>query len=119
LLLGDFNAFYFTDGLVNVTGIIQGTAVAGEALHVPESDIVEPNLINLIERVPEEERYSFYFNSMAQQLEQTLITADLNAMVTDIEHSRGNADSIRPWELEDNGPFRSADHDGVVVYLKP
>lgn len=119
MILGDFNAFYFTDGLVDVTGIIQGTAVEGAALHVPESDIVEPNLINLIDRVPEEERYSFYYNSMAQQLEQTLITADLDAMVTGIEHSRGNADAIRTWELEDNGPFRSADHDGVVVYLKP
>lgn len=119
MILGDFNAFYFSDGLVDVTGIIQGTAIQSEALHGPDGDLVEPNLVNLIERVPQEERYSFYFNSMAQQLEQTLITADLDAMVSGIEHSRGNADSIRPWDLEDNGPLRSADHDGVVVYLKP
>jgi len=119
LVLGDFNAFYFSDGLVDVTGIIQGTAVQGDALYTPDQDIVEPDLINLIERVPDEERYSFYYNSMAQQLEQTLITAALDPLVTDIEHSRGNADATRDNETLDNGAFRSADHDGVVVYLKP
>lgn len=119
IVLGDLNAFQFSDGLVDMVGIISGTHDPTAALHAPAEDLLEPNLINQVLRVPEANRYSYIFNHNSQVLDHILTTPGLDALVTDIQISRGNADALLFWAEEDNGAFRSSDHDGIVLYLQP
>lgn len=119
IVLGDMNAFQFSDGLVDVVGIISGTHNPDDGLIAPEEDLLEPNLINQVLRVSEDDRYSYIYNSTSQVLDHILTTSSLDAFVTDIQFSRGNADALYPWEYEDNGALRSSDHDGLVVYINP
>ena len=118
VVLGDFNAFQFSDGLVDVMGIITGTHNPSEAIMAPENDLVEPNLINQIMRLPVEERYSFIWNSNPQVLDHILTSPHLDQYVSDIQFGRGNADVPLTWETS-TGAIRSSDHDGLVLYLKP
>lgn len=118
IVLGDMNAFQFTDGIVDVVGIIQGES--GQAYRMPEDDPLEPNLISLLERVPQDERYSFVYNGSYQVLDHILTSPAMDAYVTDAMFSRGNADAVTPWYLDETmGAARSADHDGFVIYIRP
>lgn len=118
-VLGDMNSFQFSDGLVDVVGIISGTQNPADAVMSPETDLLEPNLINEIKRIPEEERYSYIYNSTSQVLDHVLTSPALDSIVTDAQFSRGNADALYTWENEDNGALRSSDHDGLVIYINP
>lgn len=119
IVLGDLNAFEFSDGLVDVVGIIAGTHDPDEALHAPEDDLVEPDLVNQVLSVPAQDRYSYIYNSTSQVLDHILTSAALNPYVVDAQFSRGNADALYVWEYEANGALRSSDHDGMVLYLNP
>lgn len=118
-VLGDINAFQFSDGLVDVVGIITGTHDPAEAVMAPESDIVEPDLINQITRLPADEQYSYMFNGSFQILDHILTTQALDGYVTDAQYGRSNADALTIYAEEDNGAIRSSDHDGLVVYIQP
>jgi predicted extracellular nuclease len=119
IVLGDLNAFQFSDGLVDVVGIIQGTHQPDEALRAPETDQLEPNLINQIRRAPEEERFTFIYNSTRQSLDHILTTASVDAVVTDVQFSRGNSEALRSDHIRTGTALRSADHDGIVLYVQP
>ena len=119
VVLGDMNAFQFTDGLVDVVGIMTGTHNPAESRMSPEADTLEPNLINQVMRVPQDDRYSYIFNSTLQVLDHILTSPALDALVTDAQFSRGNADGFPYWHLEDNGGLRVSDHDGFVIYINP
>ena len=119
VVLGDLNAFEFSDGLVDVVGILSGTHNPDDALVAPDEDLLEPNLINQVMRVPVEDRYSYIFNSTSQVLDHILTTPALDALIVDAQFSRGNADALYTSEFEDNGALRSSDHDGFVIYINP
>ena len=118
-VLGDFNAFQFSDGLVDVVGIIAGAHDAAQALMAPERDLVEPDLLNQVLQLPAEERYSYAWNGSRQALDHILTSRALNEWVSDRQYGRGNADSPRPWLEEDHGgALAASDHDGLVLYLR-
>jgi predicted extracellular nuclease len=117
IVLGDLNAFEFSDGIVDVVGIISGDE--GEALMMAEGDIVEPDLVNQVGNVPPDERFSFMFNGSYQVLDHILTSQTVAEVVTDAQFSRGNAEALYIWEDEANGAMRSSDHDGFVIYLAP
>ncbi|MDQ7034865.1 MAG: hypothetical protein Q9P01_08525 [Anaerolineae bacterium] len=106
VVLGDMNGFQFSDGLVDVVGIISGTHDPAAARTAPEADTLEPNLINQVLRLPEAERYSYVFNSTLQVLDHILTSPATDAIVTDAQFSRGNADGLTIWQDEDNGGLR-------------
>lgn len=118
-VLGDFNAFQFSDGLVDVVGIIAGTHEATQALMAPEADLVEPNLQNQTLLLPPEERYSYVWNGNRQALDHILTSTALSELVTDRAFGRGNADVPRNWLEEDHeDALAASDHDGMVLYLR-
>ncbi|MCA9882589.1 MAG: hypothetical protein KC708_06450 [Anaerolineae bacterium] len=120
VVLGDFNAFQFSDGITDVVGIISGDFDPDDALLAPEEDTLEPNLINQVMSLPEEERYSYIYNGSLQVLDQILTSPSVNDAVTDVQYSRGNADGLTIlWYFEDNGAQGVSDHDGLVIYLEP
>jgi endonuclease/exonuclease/phosphatase family metal-dependent hydrolase len=115
-VLGDFNAFEFTDGYVDVLGQVTGRADPAGAL-LPAEEITEPALINWVDRVPAGERYSFVFSCDAQALDHILTNAAASRWVRRASFSRGNADAPRSLEGVSGTALRSSDHDGMVVSL--
>ncbi len=115
-VVGDFNAFQFSDGYVDVVGRIAGDFVEADDL-VTGPDLVDPDLIVLTDLIPAEERYSFIFGGSAQALDHGLVSQGLGSLVRGYEYGRGNADA--PLVLLDDPatPLRSSDHDGLVITL--
>ncbi|MDJ0835678.1 MAG: hypothetical protein QNK37_04125 [Acidobacteriota bacterium] len=115
VVCGDFNAFEFTDGYVDSLGIITGILDPLGAL-LPGTDY-DPDLTNQVLSVPASERYSFVFAGSAQSLDHILTTASLDNYVVEMQYARGNADAPGGLGSDVTTPFRSADHDGLVLYL--
>ncbi len=116
VVTGDFNAFEFSDGHVDVVGEISGTARLGEAI-LPATESVAPPLENVVLRLPPGERYSFIFRGSAQTLDHTLVSSRLAPFVTGVEFARSNADFPTALAASASTPVRASDHDGLVVYF--
>ncbi|MDX1546052.1 MAG: T9SS type A sorting domain-containing protein, partial [Rhodothermales bacterium] len=115
-VVGDFNAFEFTDGFVHVVGRIQGDFDDARDTEAGP-DLVDPNLTNQVVNLPAEARYSFVFRGNAQVLDHALTTAALDAAVTGFAYGRGNADAARVLLDDPATPLRASDHDGLVLFL--
>jgi len=120
VVAGDFNAFEFTDGYVDVTGQMKGGFVALENLVCETNDcedLVDPNLINQVLMIPEGERYSFVYQGNAQTLDHALTSNGLDELISGFSYGRGNADAAVDLIYDDSTPLRSSDHDGLVLYV--
>ncbi|NYZ62199.1 Calx-beta domain-containing protein [Luteimonas deserti] len=124
VVLGDFNAFEFNDGLVDAIGTVTGlpsadgeTAVDGDG-----AVLVSPSLLNMTLEAAEEERYSFVFDYQAQSLDHVLVNQALvdSPMVVglDISHARINADFPEVTRNEADTPTRLSDHDPTVLLVR-
>ncbi len=118
LVMGDFNAFPFTDGYVDVMGQITGSPDPLGAM-LPASDEVNPDLINLIDLVPESIRYTFVHEGTAQVLDQVLVSTSGEVLVRDVGIVHCNGDAPESMEDDPSTPAGFSDHDGVVVFLAP
>ncbi len=118
VVCGDFNAFQFSDGYVDVLGQILGDpASANEAL-IPGVEIVEPNLSNLVLDLPEAEQYSFLNEGNAQVLDHMLISQHLQPATRGVQYARGNADAAVNFENDYATILRASDHDAMVMYVQ-
>jgi hypothetical protein len=116
VVIGDFNAFEFTDGYVDAVGQIAGDFTpADNQLSGP--DLVDPDLTIETLSVPPAERYSFVFTGSAQAIDHALTSTALAARVTGFQHGRGNCDAAVDLINDDSTPLRSSDHDGLVLYV--
>lgn len=118
IVTGDFNAFEYSDGFVDVAGIMSGHLDPNGAIqHDASVDVVNPNLFDQALSLPTAERYSFIFNGSAQLLDHTLTTANLSSYLRGLQFSRGNADA--PASLVSNPvtPLGMSDHDGEVLFV--
>jgi hypothetical protein len=116
-VVGDFNAFEFTDGYVDVVGHIAGDFDPSESL-LSGDDLVDPNLENQVLSLPPEERYSFVFGGSAQVLDHALTSAAMTPFVRGFEYGRGNADAALVRLDDPATPLRSSDHDGFVLFVE-
>lgn len=119
VLLGDFNAFEFSDGLADVMGIITGQqAAANEVLTHLDSPVFPP-LLNMTNTSVAADRYSFVFDGSAQTLDHIVVNQALLDSTTAlrIEHARINADFGNDNFGDASVPVRVSDHDPVVAYL--
>lgn len=114
--IGDFNAFEFTDGYVDVMGQVTGSPDPAGAL-IPATDEVDPDLTNQTLNLPAVERYSFVFDGSAQSLDHAVTSLALDPWVRGTQHSRGNADAPFSFDQDATTSLRSSDHDGTVVYI--
>jgi len=117
VVIGDFNAYEFSDGYVDAVGHIKGDFDPAESL-LFGSDLVRPDLTDTILRLPASERYSFVFAGSAQVLDHALVSNDLRNKVRGVAFARGNADGAEVFEADDSTPLRSSDHDGLVIFLR-
>jgi predicted extracellular nuclease len=116
VVTGDFNAFQFTDGYVDVMGQVTGNPDPAGAL-IPATDEVSPDLFNQLLSEPAAERYSFVFDGSAQALDHSLTSQALAPFVRGLDHLRGNADSPAGLLNDFSTVLRAADHDGLALFV--
>lgn len=116
IVVGDYNAFEFTDGYVDVVGQISGKVTPSENL-LSGPDLVTRDLCVLTDRVPASDRYSFIFEGNAQMLDHAAVNQNLERHVVDIQYARGNADAAGNNESDATNALQASDHDGFVVHL--
>jgi len=128
VVIGDMNAFEFSDGYVDVVGLLSGTSVQDanlvniENAGVPGFDPanrVDPVLGKPIEGLAAAQRYSFIFRGISQALDHALISTSAEPFLADFGYARGNADVYEGLAEDDSNVLRSSDHDGLVVILDP
>jgi len=117
--VGDFNAFEFSDGYVDVIGTIKGTPAPADQVVLSSANV--PNagspLSDLIERDSTPQRYSYSFNGSAQSLDHMLATAPAVAISAGIQWGHSNADFPESLRGDFTRPERLSDHDPVVAYF--
>ncbi len=117
-VIGDVNAFQFTDGFVDVVGQIKGDFDPAESL-LSGPGLVEANLENLVDTsIAAAERYSFIFRGNAHAIDDALISQGLEPFVRGAEYARGNVDSAFDLFNDETTWLRSSDHDGLVLFVR-
>lgn len=115
-VVGDFNAFQFSDGYVDVVNQIAGTPSLGAEYSV--QNIVSIPLINQSLTLPIEEQYSYVYQNNAQILDHCLTTDLQELTVNKMQYMRGNADFPEDFENQISPNYRTSDHDGFVVFIE-
>lgn len=117
VVVGDFNAYEFSDGYVDVVNQIAGTPTEGALLG--NENIVSPPLIKHSEQLAAVDRYSFIFQGNSQMIDHCLSTELNDFQIEGFEFARGNADNSWVYGNNPNIVERSSDHDGFVLFLRP
>jgi len=93
IVTGDFEAYQFGDGFVDVVGTVRGVpSPAGQVLFDSPS-LVQTPLINLVDRLPAGEQYSATAAGDAVAVDHILASASLSSAVTGFGFARGTADT--------------------------
>ncbi len=117
-VIGDFNAFPFNDGYVDVEGTIAGAPTPADQVVLASSDLVNPNLTNLIDTLPADQRYSFTFDGNAQALDYIMVNNNLLGRLNRHAYARNNGDFPAKYYEDGNRPERLSDHDMPVAYFR-
>ena len=118
LVVGDLNAFEFSDGYVDVVGTMRGVPAPRDQVLQPTRDLLDPDLVNLGDLVPAGARYSYVFDGVAQTLDHMLASPALMPAVTAFGYVRGNADAPEVWRSDAARTERLSDHDPALVYVR-
>jgi hypothetical protein len=117
LSIGDYNAFQFSDGLVDVIGTVKGTPAPAEQVVLASADLVTPDLTDLIALAPVPQRYSYSFNGNAQAIDHELVNAPLLKYFSKLVYARTNVDFPETYRNDSTRPERLSDHDPAVAYF--
>jgi predicted extracellular nuclease len=117
ILLGDFNAFQFNDGVLDLIGTIKGKPAAKDEVFNASEDLVNPDLIDLVDVIDAKQRYSYSFDGNAQVLDHIIITESLRNHINGFGFARLNADFPEVFRNDDSRPERFSDHDPAVAYF--
>ena len=117
ILLGDFNAFQFNDGIVDVIGTIKGKPAGKDEVMNPSEDLVNPDLIDLVDAIKADERYSYSFDGNAQVLDHILINQAMKKHINGFGYVRMNTDFPEVYRNDDSRVERYSDHDAPIAYF--
>jgi predicted extracellular nuclease len=118
VLVGDFNAYQFNDGYVDVIGTVKGAPAPADQVTLASPDLVEPNLTPLVETLPAEQRYSFVFEGNGQTLDHVLVDGEMLMRTSRYAYARNNADFPETLSSDSTRPERVSDHDMPVAYFR-
>jgi hypothetical protein len=117
VVIGDFNAFPFNDGYVDVVATVMGAPTSAEEVLLASPDLVSPNLSNPSSWAPAGEHYSTVADGNAQALDHILVSAAAAGQVTLLSRPRVNADFPEASRGVAGTPARLSDRDPVVAYF--
>ena len=92
LVIGDHNAFQFSDGWVDTIGIIRGIQRPA-LLASPAALPVDQQLTNAVDLLDPQERYSYLFDNASQVLDHALLSDDAQSAFSGMTFVRNNADA--------------------------
>lgn len=117
VLVGDFNAYQFNDGIVDVVGTITGKpASKGEVMN-PSEDIVNPDLTDLVNMIKKDQRYSYSYDGNAQAIDHIIVNEAMKKYISNFGYVRMNADFPEIYRNDDKRIERYSDHDAAVAYF--
>jgi hypothetical protein len=116
LVMGDFNAFEFSDGVVDVVGTIAGHP--SSQVVRPTADLVSRDLLVLTSQEPAPQRYSYVYDGSAQALDHVLVSTHWPELGLEMRlwRPRVAADWPEVWRASP-GPMRLSDHDPLFLSL--
>jgi len=117
VLIGDFNAFQFPDGVLDVIGTIKGKPAPKEQVLIASDDSVNPDLIDLVDLIKEEQRYSYVYDGNAQVLDHMIVTNAMKKHLAGFGYSRLNADFPESYRGDPIRVERFSDHDPAIGYF--
>jgi predicted extracellular nuclease len=115
--VGDYNAFQFNDGFVDMIGTIKGDPAPATSVMLTSNDLVNPNLTNLVDTYTPEQRYSYSFRGSAQVLDHILVNQNALNVKSRFAIARVDADFPEIYRNDANRPERISDHDAPVAYF--
>ena len=138
-VIGDFNDYQFSDGFVNVTGLIAGTYDNDKnVIDLAGGNIVTPPLWDAVNSLPENEQYSFLYTEqfgailgytsassfdqgrdvpIMQVLDHALLNGPAQNWFVDFEYGRADLDAADQDERNSTTAIGVSDHDGFVIRL--
>jgi predicted extracellular nuclease len=117
VVLGDLNAFEFSDGLVDVVGTIEGSPAPADEVTEASVDRWAYELTNLAGLLPADDRYSYVFEGNAQVLDHVLVNDPMLARLSRFTYARNNTDFPESFEADFSVTTRLSDHDAAVAYF--
>ncbi len=116
ITVGDLNAFRVNDGYVDVIGTILGTPAPPDQVVLASSDLVNPNLTDLLDTLPATEQYSYNFDGNAQTLDHIIVNRRAFVFVDRFAYARNDSD-FPVKNYESTNELRLSDHDQPVAYF--
>ncbi len=117
ILLGDFNAFQFNDGILDVIGTIKGKTAGKDEVLNPSEDLVNPDLIDLVDVIAAPQRYSYVYDGNAQVLDHIIISETLRKHTNGFGFARINADFPEVYRNDPTRFERFSDHDPAIAFF--
>ncbi len=117
VLLGDFNAFQFNDGIGDIIGVIKGTPAPKDQVLTASEDLVNPDLTALVDLIKPDQKYSYSFDGNAQVLDHMIVTQAMRKHLAAFGFARFNADFPETYRNDANRVERFSDHDAAIGYF--
>ena len=116
VVLGDFNAYEFNDGLVDSIGSIIGAPTPANLVTLAGADLVNPNLTRLIDPAAD---YSYLFDGFTQSIDHIMVSQGLinNSTARSMVHVKMNADypEVNRSNYAVGADTRLSDHDALLL----
>lgn len=116
-LVGDFNAFQFNDGIVDMIGTIKGKPAAKEEVMNASADLLDGELTDLVDLIKPEQKYSYSFDGNAQVLDHIIVNEAFRKRLNSFYYARINADFPEIYRNDPARVERFSDHDAAVAYF--
>jgi predicted extracellular nuclease len=117
IAIGDFNAYQFNDGYVDVVGTVQGSPAPVDQVVLASNPLVNPRLTALVNLEDPSQQYSYDFSGNAQELDQFLLNPAAMSIYSRFANARVNADFPESYRGVFTRPERISDHDWIVGYF--
>jgi len=117
IAIGDFNAYQFNDGYVDVAGTVKGTPAPASQVVLASNPITNPVLTALVDLEDSSQQYSYDFSGSAQEIDQYLLNPPALSIFSRVATARLNADFPEAYRGDFSRPERVSDHDWVVGYF--
>lgn len=114
--IGDYNAFQFNDGYVDLIGTIKGEPTPPNQVAAASDDLVNPDLTNLGDALGDDQ-YSYVFDGNAQAIDHILVNEAARRRFSRMAYARSNADFPESLRSDGTRPERLSDHDMPVAYF--
>jgi predicted extracellular nuclease len=118
VVLGDFNAYPFNDGYVDVVGTAAGTPAEASQVTLGTTDLVEPDLSDALDGLQAATRYTVTDGGNAAALHHVLVNGAAAALQSRAWVAHVNADFPETLRNDASRAERAAAADVPIVYFE-